>query len=252
MTNKVRTHHVTLEEQSDAAIQLNKLSIMRYSANLNVILKAIEKATIHMPRDFTELEHLQSNPATAEKFAAACYRKVKKVLIDDLSKIRPDYNLIFVDGEKLIRSENAEYSYIIYPIDGFSNLMRSNPDFTVAVALEHNTKNGEKEAISVAISKIFGGELYYCEKGFGAYLNNRRLRVSKRNSGEILSVNEIERGQRDYGSRTLALSYLASSRIEKVIFSKENYDSIKPFLLLAREAGARIVEDAKSVSALNV
>lgn len=229
---------------------------MRYSANLNVILKAIEKATVHMPRDFTELEHLQSNPATAEKFAAACYRKVKKILIDDLSKLRPDYNLIFADGEKVIRSENAEYSYIIYPIDGFSNLIRSNPDFTVAVALEHNGKNSGKEAISVAISKIFGGELYYCEKGFGAYLNNRRIRVSKRNSlgnsGEILSVNEIEKGQRDYGSRTLALSYLASSRIEKAIFSKENHEFLKPFLLLVKEAGGRIVEDEKSVSALNV
>jgi fructose-1,6-bisphosphatase/inositol monophosphatase family enzyme len=224
---------------------------MRYSANLNVILKAIEKATVHMPRDFTELEHLQSNPATAEKFAAACYRKVKKVLIDDLSKIRPEYNLIFADGEKLIRSENAEYSYIIFPIDGFSNLMRSNPDFTVAVALEHKNKNGEKEGISVAISKIFGGELYYCEKGFGAYLNNRRIRVSKRTSGEILSVNELEKSSRNYGSRTLALSYLASCRIEKAIFSKENHELLKPFLLLVKEAGGRIVEDEKSISALN-
>ena len=225
---------------------------MRYSANLNVILKAIEKATMHMPRDFTELEHLQTNPATAEKFAAACYRKVKKVLIDDLSKLRPDYNLIFADGEKVIHKENAEYSYIIHPIDGFSNLMRSNPDFTVAIALEHSGKNGEKEAISVAISKIFGGELYYCEKGFGAYLNNRRIRVSKRNSGEIISVNEVEKGSRSYGSRTLGICYLASSRIERAIFSKENYDFIKPFFLLAREAGARIVEDEKTISALNV
>jgi len=229
---------------------------MRYSANLNIILKAIEKASMHMPRDFTELEHLQSNPATAEKFAAACYRKVKKILIDDLSKLRPDYNLVFADGEKIIRTEKAEYSYVISPIDGFANLMRSNPDFTVAIALEHNTKNGEKEAISVAISKIFGGELYYCEKGFGAYLNNRRIRVSKRISGEILSVNEVEKsnhhGLREYGSRTLALSYLASARIEKIIFSKENYDFIKPFLLLAREAGGRIVEDEKSVLISNV
>lgn len=225
---------------------------MRYSANLNVILKAIEKASMHMPRDFTELEHLQSNPATAEKFAAACYRKVKKILIDDLSKLRPDYNLIFADGEKVIHKENAEYSYVIYPIDGFANLMRSNPDFTVAIALEHNNKNGEKEAISVAISKIFGGELYYCEKGFGAYLNNRRIRVSKRISGEILSVNEIEKGSHAYGSRTIALAYLAAARIEKVVFSKENYEFLKPFLLLIKEAGGRVAEDEKSVLISNV
>ena len=118
---------------------------------------------MHMPRDLTELEHLQSNPASAEKFAAACYRKVKQMLIEDLAKVRPEFNLIFADGQKMINSENAEYSYIIYPIDGFSNLIRSNTDFTVAVALEHRNKEGEREAISVAISKIFGGELYYCD-----------------------------------------------------------------------------------------
>lgn len=229
---------------------------MRYSANLNIIIKSIEKATTHIPRDFTELEHLQSNPMSAEKFAAACYRKVKQILIDDLTKLRPEFNLIFSDGEKVIRSDHAEYSFVIHPIDGFSNLIRSNPDFTVAVALEHHNKNSAKEAISVAISKIFGGELYYCEKGFGAYLNNRRIRVSKRNSGEIISVNEIEssnsRGSRSYGCRTLTIAYLAAARIEKAIFLKENNEFLKPFLLLVKEAGGRIVEDEKSVSVFNV
>ncbi|MBM3579602.1 MAG: hypothetical protein FJX34_02370 [Alphaproteobacteria bacterium] len=222
---------------------------MRYSANLNTIIKAIEKATMHMPRDFTELENLQSNPASAEKFATACYRKVKQILTDDFLRLRPDFNVIFADGQKLIRYEKAEYSYIIYPIDGFANLMRGNPDFTVAVALEHKNKNGEGEAISVAISKIFGGELYYCEKGFGAYLNNRRLRVSKRNSGEILVASEIEKAARAYGSRTLTLAYLASARIEKAVFSKEGCELLKPFLLLVREAGGRVVEDEKLVVA---
>jgi myo-inositol-1(or 4)-monophosphatase len=195
---------------------------------------------------------LQSNPASAEKFAAACYRKVKQMLIEDLAKVRPEFNLIFADGQKMINSENAEYSYIIYPIDGFSNLMRSNTDFTVAIALEHRNKEGEREAISVAISKIFGGELYYCEKGFGAYLNNRRIRVSKRNSGEILTSSELEHSSRNYGCRTLTLAYLAASRLERAVFSKEDYELLKPFLLLIREAGGRIVEDETSVSVFNV
>ena len=207
---------------------------------------------MHMPRDFTELEHLQSNPASAEKFAAACYHKVKQILVDDLLKIRPEFNLIFADGQKVIYNKDAEYSYIIHTIDGFSNLMRSQPDFTVAIALEHKSPNGEKEAISVAISKIFGGELYYCEKGFGAFLNNRRIRVSKRNSGEILTASEIDNSSRSYGCRTLALAYLASSRIERAVFSKEDYDLLRPFLLLVKEAGGRIVEDEKSVSVFNV
>ena len=65
------------------------------SANLNIIIKSLEKSTMHVARDFSELENLQSNPASAAKFADACARKIKKLLIDDLTKIRPQYNIFF-------------------------------------------------------------------------------------------------------------------------------------------------------------
>lgn len=230
---------------------------MRYSANLNVILKAIEKATVHMPRDFIELENLQSNPLSAQKFASACYNRVKQILSDDFSKLRPEYNLIFSDGQNLIRSKNAEYSYVIHPIDGFANLMRSNPDFTVAVALEHINVAGQKESISVAISKIFGGETYYCEKGFGAYANNRRIRVSKRIGAESLVAAEdqkflVEKNSlRAYGCRTIEMAYVASSRLDKAIFKNQNYELFKPFTLLVREAGGKIVEDESKITITN-
>lgn len=232
---------------------------MRYSANLNIIIKAIEKAAAHMPRDFIELENLQSNPASANKFANACYNRVKQILADDFAKFRPEYNLIFADGQKLIRSQNAEYSYVIFPIDGLNNMTRSNPDFTVAVALEHRGENGQKEGISVAISKIFGGELYYCEKGFGAYLNNRRIRVSKRTSGEVPLVasedqsliTEKNYSLRSYGCRTLEVAYISASRLEKAIFKSDVSELLRPFLLLAREAGGKISEDEKSIFVSN-
>jgi myo-inositol-1(or 4)-monophosphatase len=231
---------------------------MRYSANLNVIMKSIEKATAHMPRDFIELENLQSNPSSAAKFASSCYNRVKQILSDDLSKLRPEYNLIFSDGQNIIRNKDAEYTYIIHPIDGFENLIRANPDFTVAVALVHRSELGQKESISVAISKIFGGEIFYCEKGFGAYMNNRRIRVSKRTSGEILIASEnlsmiSEKGQslRAYGCRTLEVAYVSSARLEKAIFKNESSELLRPFLLLAREAGGKIVEEEKLISVSN-
>ncbi len=231
---------------------------MRYSANLNIILKAIEKATAHMPRDFIELENLQSNPLSAQKFASACYHRVKQILEDELSKLRPEYNLIFADGQKIIRSQNAEYSYIIHPIDGFNNLIRSNPDFTVAVALEHLNSSGQKESISVAVNKIFGGETYYCEKGFGAYVNNRRIRVSKRTSGEILVaveeqnfLGEKNQSLRAYGCRTLEAAYVASSRLERAVFKNQNYELFKPFALLVKEAGGAVVEDEFKITITN-
>jgi len=236
---------------------------MRYSANLNVIIKAIEKATAHMSRDFNELEHLQSNPTSAARFATACYNRVRQILLDDLSKFRPDYNLIFSDGQNIIRNKDAEYSCVIFPIDGFDNLIRSNPDFTVAVALEHRSENGQKEPIAVAISKIFGSETYYCEKGFGAYMNNRRIRVSKRSLGEIPVIASEDQNlvaekmgdkkfaMRTYGCRTLDLAYLSASRLEMALIKKKNHELLKPFLLLVREAGGKISEEEKFILASN-
>lgn len=231
---------------------------MRYSANLNVILKAIEKATSHMPRDFIELENLQSNPASAQKFASSCYNRVKQILADEFLKLRPEYNLVFGDGQQIVNSRTAEYSYIIHPIDGFDNLLRSNPDFTVSVALEHVNAAGQKESISAAISKIFGGETYYCEKGFGAYVNNRRIRVSKRTNGETLVAVErqnflAEKNEslRSYGCRTLETAYVASSRLEKAIFANHNYELFKPFALLVKEAGGKVVEDEVKITVSN-
>ncbi len=228
---------------------------MRYSANLNVILKAVEKATSRMSRDFIELENLQSNPMSAQKFASACYVRVKQVLVEEFSKLRPEYNIIFSDGEKVINSQNAEYSYIIHPIDGFANLTRSSSDFAVAVALEHKNPAGQKEAISVAIAKVFGGETYYCEKGFGAYVNNRRIRVSKRTSGEMLTaaedhtfVTDKNVSLRAYGCRTLEMAYVDCSRLEKAIFKNQNYELFRPFMLLVKEAGGKVVEDDNKIT----
>ncbi len=234
---------------------------MRHSANLNVIIKAIERATAHIPRDFMELENLQTNPISAAKFANACCNRVKQILADDFSKLRPDYGIIFSDGQKLINGSNPEFFYSITAIDGLANLTRSNPDFTVSVALEHNNADGEKESISVAIKKILGGETYYCEKGFGAYLNSRRLRVSKRSVNEILVIStedhaaleEIMAGKkfspRAYGCRSLEVAYLAACRLEKALFTKQDYEFLKPLLLLVREAGGQISEEEKFILA---
>ena len=222
------------------------------------MIKSIEKATAHMSRDFIELENLQSNPTSAAKFANACYQRVKQVLIDDLAKFRPDHNLIFSDGQKVIRKENAEYSYSICAVDGFDNMLRSNPDFTVAMALEHQNASGKKEPIAMVILKVVGGELYYCEKGFGAFLNNRRIRVSKRNVGNFVVacedqslLEDAKSSLRMYGCRTLEVAYVASSRLEKAIFKNQNSEFLRPFLLLIREAGGKISENEKSILVSN-
>lgn len=220
---------------------------MRYSANLNIIIKALEKASSHISRDFIEIENLQSNPASANKFTNACYNRVKKVLIDDLTKVRPNYNLIFADGDDVIVSKDSEYSLLINVIDGIENLTRSCSDFTISIALiYHNNNDKKNESIAVAIYKVIGGELFYSEKGFGAYLNNRRLRVSKRLGDNIIAVyddHEIinqKHQLRNYGSKTLEIAYLASARIEQIILKNSDTKFVEPFFLIVREAGGKI------------
>jgi myo-inositol-1(or 4)-monophosphatase len=224
---------------------------MRFSANLNIIIKAIEKASNHISRDFVELENLQSNPASAAKFTSASYNRVKQVLIEDFAKFRPEFNIVFSDGQKVSNQEDAEYSLIIHVVDGIENLLRASTDFTVSIALIYRNSNGQSEAISVAISKIIGGELYYSEKGFGAYLNNRRIRVSKRiNKAEMLTVcDDIKLAEtlkimpRNLGCKTLEIANLASAKIEHIIYKKSNFEFFQPFFLLLKEAGGKVVED---------
>jgi len=226
---------------------------MRYSANLNIILQAIEKASMHLSRDFMELENLQSNAAAADKFAVHCYQKVKQILAQEFSKLRSDYNIIFDDGQKLANNPNPEYSYQISAINGLDNLSRANPNFAVAIILVHKGDDGIEESISVAINNIFNKELYYCEKGFGAYLNNRRIRCSKRKVDKIAFVNDPKnlkleaKFTQSLGSSALEIAYLASAKAEIGIF--ENNILNRNLLLLLKESGGSVEEQGKFILA---
>jgi myo-inositol-1(or 4)-monophosphatase len=220
---------------------------MRYSANLNIILKAIEKACKHISRDFVELENLQSNPLSANKFAISCQEKVKQILLSEFQKFRPDFNIFFDEKNQIIVNPNAEYCLIIKAIDGLANLARANGDFTTSVALQYKNKNQQFETVAVAIFKNIGNEVFYAEKGFGAYLNNRRIRVSKRSGGDVLfGCNNLDflpenyQQLRCYGCQTLEVAYLASARLEELHYSAQNLNNIEPFFLLAKEAGGKI------------
>lgn len=252
---------------------------MRYSANLNIIIKAIEKASNHISRDFVELENLQSNPASSSKFTSSCYNRIKQILIEDFTKFRSEFNIVFSDGQKITNSENSEYTLLIHAIDGIENLLRASQDFVISIALIYK-KNGKEEVVCVAISKIIGGELFYSEKGFGAYLNNRRIRVSKRQKnqkGQYLVacedfnyLNKLHLNQskqpndnvshskddsednkellrilpRNIGCKTLEIGYFSCARLEQVIHIKSSW--YEPFLLIAKEAGGRVSEDGEN------
>lgn len=222
---------------------------MRYSANLNIIIKALEKVSNHISRDFVELENLQANPVSANKFANSTYNRVKQILTDEFVKFRSDYNIFFSDNTKIIQQENAQYSFVINALDGLENFARSNPDFAVSVALQFHGENQSTQpaqTIAMAIFKIIGSELYYCEKGFGAFLNNRRIRVSKRSSANQLTITndfkivDQQNNFYNFGCFAMAVAYFSSARVEKVIYKINNANLSSAFLLIAKEAGGSV------------
>lgn len=227
---------------------------MRYSANLNIIIKAIEKASFKTSRDFFELEILQSNPVSAVKFANAAYKRIKYALIEDLKKMRPDYNLVFSDGETIVNDATSQYSFYIYPIDGLNNLSRSLADCAISIALVHDDGAGAKNSVAAAVYKIIGGDLFYCEKGFGAYLNNRKIHVSKRNGddnilacfqdpADVKKVTLKNFATRNYGCKTLEIGYLSSGKVDICAFKKDENATLSPFFLLIEEAKGKVIEN---------
>lgn len=228
---------------------------MQNSSNLNIIIKAIEKASIHLTRDFVELTNLQANPESADRFANTSYQKVKKVLLQDILSFRPRYNFSFSDGELVLQDKGCEFYYKIFAIDGMQNFRRGNSDFTVAVALEQLSDLEDPDSgkpLCAVIFKPIGSEFYYCEFGKGAYFNRRRVRVSKRkNPNDFLIVGDNQnllKGKVSYQNffftnhscKLLDLANFVAARADMAIFKNNKF--LKSFLLLAKEAGAIVDE----------
>jgi myo-inositol-1(or 4)-monophosphatase len=231
---------------------------MLHSPNLNVIIKSLEKISVRLARDFVELENLQSNSFSAAKFANSCYKRIEESLVEELKKVRSEYNFEFVDGRKIINNPNSEYNYIICPVDGLLNLSRSLPAFTSFVGLAHCNQDGKKEIINSAVLNVLGNETYACEKGAGVFLNNRKIRVSKREAkdgvlGSLVNHNLINHPIvkklvdqkaifKTSNCPSLDIAYFAAGKIDLCIFEAGDQNFLETVLLLAREAGGVAVE----------
>jgi myo-inositol-1(or 4)-monophosphatase len=234
---------------------------MRNSPNLSIILKALDKITGRLARDFGEIENLQSNHFSATKFANSCYKRIKETLADELIRNQPSFNIEFTDGDKLTNDSRAEFNYIICPIDGITNLSRAIPAFATFIGLEQQF-DGKKEVIAAAISNVANNELYWCEKGSGSFLNNRRLRVSSRGNADnvVCSVSNkkllADLDQPKFTFRlnncpSLDIGYLASGRLDLCLFEKSDEQFLKPLLLLLKEAGGIITAKENLIIAGN-
>ena len=144
------------------------------SANLNIMIKAAEKASRALIRDFGEIEKLRVSIKGPTDFVSNADLKAEKIIIEELKKARPYYSIISEeDGSET--NKDKEHTWIIDPIDGTTNFLHGVPHFAISIAL----KSGD-EIVSGLIYDPIKDEMFYAEKESGAFFNNQRIRVSKK------------------------------------------------------------------------
>ena len=141
------------------------------SPNLNIMIKAAEKASKILIRDFGELEKLQVSSKGPSDFVTNSDKKVEKILIEELTKSRNKFSIISEEIGEVKNSDKDNY-WIIDPIDGTSNFLHGIPHFSISIALKSN-----KEIVSGLVFDPIKNEMFYGEKNNGAYFNNQRIRV---------------------------------------------------------------------------
>ena len=222
------------------------------SPKLNVMIKAAEKASKSIIRDFGEVEKLQVSKKGPYDFVTKTDKQVEKILIEELSKIKEKYSFI-TEETGTIKNKDKDNIWIIDPIDGTTNFLHGIPHFAISIALQ-----SKDEILSGLIFDPIKDEMFYAEKDKGAYLNNQRLRVSKKNSlDECLFASNYEGvkfsnlNMRYTGCAALDLAYVASGRLDGFFHNSINLWDVAAGALIVKEAGG-IVNDIDKFDINNI
>ena len=222
------------------------------SSNLNLMIKAAEKASKSLIRDFGEVEKLQVSKKGPYDFVTKTDRNVEKILIEELSKTKKNYSFISEEVGK-INNKDKENIWIIDPIDGTTNFLHGIPHFAISIALKSKEK-----IVSGLIFDPIKDEMFFAEKNKGAYLNNHRMRVSNKNSIEDCLFSSNHEGvkfsnlnMRYSGCAALDLAYVASGRLDGYFHNKINIWDIAAGALMVEESGG-IVNDLSKFNINNI
>jgi len=208
------------------------------SANLNIMIKASEKASKTLIRDFGEIEKLQVSIKGPSDFVSNADTKAEKIIIEELIKTKKNYSIISEeDGSKI--NKDSENTWIIDPIDGTTNFLHGVPHFAISIAL----KSGN-EIVSGLIYDPIKDEMFYAEKNNGAFFNNKRIRVSKKKQLENCLFatggkenSNIELTTRKSGSAALDMAYVAAGRYDGYFQNKLNLWDVAAGIIIVKEAG---------------
>ena len=211
------------------------------SPNLNIMIKASEKASKILIRDFGEIEKLQVSKKGPLDFVTNSDLKTEKIIIEELKKAKPNFSIISEEnGTEDNKDKNN--TWIIDPIDGTVNFLHGIPHFAISLALKSND-----EIVSGLIFDPIKNEMFYAEKDSGAFFNNHRVRVSKKNQiNDCLFVtggkmkNELDLPYRKSGCAALDMAYVAAGRYDGYFQHNLNIWDIAAGVILIKEAGGII------------
>lgn len=223
------------------------------SANLNIMIKAARKAGRSLVKDFREVENLQVSMKGAGDFVSKADIAAEKILKDELLGARPTYGWLAEEGGEL-PGEDPTRRWIVDPLDGTTNFLHGLPHWAVSIALEH-----KGQIVAGVIFDAAKDEMYFAEKGAGAWMNETRIRVSGRHrmiesifatgipfagrSDLPLTLQDLARlmpacaGVRRWGSAALDMAYVATGRYEGFWERRLNSWDIAAGIILVKEAG---------------
>jgi myo-inositol-1(or 4)-monophosphatase len=228
------------------------------NAIINVMAKTCYKASKSLLRDFGEVEQLQASRKGPEDFVFTANSASQKKIVEELTYARPDYGFL-IKGTKLIESKDPKNRrWIIDPLNGSTNFLHGIPHWAISIGLEE-----EGDLVAGAIYDATRDELFWAEKGLGAYLNDSRIRISERRDlsecliaigsqpeeGDITKFNSYLEGitkssstTRNLGSGSLNLAYLAAGRFDGFWQLQIPAPEIAAGIIIVREAGGYITD----------
>ena len=207
------------------------------------MIKACEKASKVIIRDFGELENLQVSKKGPKDFVTKTDKRVEKIIIEELTKSKKNYSFITEETGKIINNDENTF-WIIDPIDGTTNFLHGVPHFAISIALQK-----DDEIIIGLIFDPIKNEIFYAEKNSGSFLNNNRSRVSNKNNlDECLFASDNEGIKsiypklniRNTGCAALDLAYVGCGRLDGYFHNKINLWDIAAGKIIIEEAGGKV------------
>ena len=236
---------------------------LRLSPHMTVMQNACQRAAKRLLRDFAEVEQLQVSVKGPGDFVSQADIRAEQMIREDLNKARPGYAFLMEESGSE-GADNWAWRWVIDPLDGTTNFLHGIPHWAISIGLERRLQDGTTEVAAGLVYNPAAAEMFWAEKGIGAYLNERRLRVSaRRQLNEALFATGIPfaavtpanrlafartlgtlmpqvAGIRRFGAAALDLAWVAAGRYDGYWERDLSKWDVAAGILLVTEAGGRV------------